>query len=133
MFAHTLLTIYRSVTRHRLYATINVLGLALGVAVFVMLMLVVRFQTSFEQWIPSSGQVYVVRTNGQDQGWLPYTTGEILNALQADYPQIVGTRVGDGPASVRQGATITAERVSPVDPSFFKVFDLPLVTGDRDK
>ena len=96
-------------------------------------MLVVRFQTSFEAWIPHSDQIYVVRTNGHDQGWLPYTTGGLLDALRADYPQVVGTRFGDGPAAVRQGGTITAERVTPVDPSFFKVFDLPLLAGDRDR
>jgi putative ABC transport system permease protein len=133
MFAHALLTLYRSVTRHRLYAVINVLGLALGVAVFLVLMLVVRFQTSFEQWIPGSSQIYLIRTNARDQGWLPYTTGAMLDALRADYPQILGTRVSDTPASVRQGPTITAERVTPVDPTFFKVFDLPLVAGDRDR
>jgi putative ABC transport system permease protein len=131
MFGHALLTLYRSVTRHRLYAAINVLGLAMGVAVFVVLMLVVRFQTSFEAWIPSSRQIYTVRSNVMNQGWLPYTMGGLLDELREDYPQLVGTRAGDGPASVRQGGVVTPERVTKVDPSFFQVFDLPLAAGDR--
>jgi putative ABC transport system permease protein len=132
MLGHWLLTLYRSVARHRLYAAINVLGLALGVAVFLVLMLVVRFQTSFEGWIPHADQIYVIRRNDPIVGgWRPATMGSLLNELRADYPQIVGTRVGGGLATVRQGATITSEQVTWVDSGFFNVFDLPLIAGDR--
>src|SRR6202012_823649 len=75
MFAHWLLTFWRSVARHRLYAAINVLGLALGVAVFLVLMLVVRFQTSFEQWIPHADQIYVIRTKDVLGTWYPGVFG----------------------------------------------------------
>jgi len=132
VLGHWILTFYRLATRHRLYAAINVLGLALGVAVFLVLMLVVRFQTSFEAWIPHADQIYLVRSNDRIfGGWQPYTMGALLDELRGDYPQVAGTRVGGGSATVRQGATITPEQVSTVDPSFFKVFDLPLIAGDR--
>jgi putative ABC transport system permease protein len=132
MFAHALLTLYRSVVRHRLYAAINVLGLALGAAVFLVLMLVVRFQTSFEAWIPHADQIYLVRSHDRIVGgWNSSTMGALLDELRGDYPQIVGTRVGGDLATVRQGATITPERLTWVDPSFFQVFDLPLIAGDR--
>jgi putative ABC transport system permease protein len=132
VLANYALTFYRAVARHRLYAAINVLGLALGVAVFLVLMLVVHFQTSFEQWIPHAGQIYVVRTNDRILGgWHPSTMGALLNELRGDYPQLVGTRVGGDLATIRQGATITPEHLTWVDPSFFKVFDLPLIAGDR--
>ena len=131
MLRNYALTLYRSVTRHRLYAAINVLGLALGVAVFLVLMLVVRFQTSFERWIPDADQIYSVHTSVLNQGWSPYTMGAFLDELRQDYPQVVGARAGDIPASVRQGDTVTGERVMEADPSFFKVFDLPLIAGDR--
>ena len=42
MWTHTLLTFYRSLTRHRLYSALNVLGLAVGVAVFLVLWLDVQ-------------------------------------------------------------------------------------------
>ncbi|HLZ73655.1 ABC transporter permease [Phenylobacterium sp.] len=132
MFAHWLLTFYRSVARHRLYAAINVLGLALGVAVFLVLMLVVHFETSFEAWIPHADQIYVVQSKDfVVGGWDSSTKGALLDELQGDYPQIVGTRANGDLATVRQGATITPEHVTWVDSSFFKVFDLPLIAGDR--
>jgi putative ABC transport system permease protein len=128
---HYLLTLYRALTRHRLYAALNVLGLAVGMAVFLVLALMVRFETSFERWIPHASQIYAIRTNSLNTGWEPYTMGDLLDELRADYPQLVGTRLGTAPAVVRQGGTISAERVTKVDTTFFKVFDLPLIAGSK--
>ncbi len=60
MIGNALLTLYRSLTRHRLYATLNILGLAVGIAVFLVLLLDVRFKTSFERWILNAGEIYAV-------------------------------------------------------------------------
>jgi putative ABC transport system permease protein len=109
-----------------------VLGLALGAAVFLVLMLVVHFETSFEAWIPHADQIYLLRSKDWIVGgWHSGTMGALLDELRGDYPQIVGTRVGGDLATVRQGATITPERLTWVDQSFFQVFDLPLIAGDR--
>jgi len=135
MFRHYLLTLYRALTRHRLYATLNILGLAVGIGVFMVLSLYVSFETSFERWIPDAKSIYVIRT-----GWtLPghavqadsYTMGGLIEELRADYPQIVGTRTWGSTATVRQGAQITSEEIQIVDPTFFKTFDLPAVAGDK--
>jgi putative ABC transport system permease protein len=130
MLSHYLLTLYRSLSRHRLYAAINVLGLALGIAVFLVLMLVVRFETSFERWIPDAPQVYAVRTHHARIGWFPFSMGDMLEELRGDYPQIIGARVQTSPGVVRRNGTITSEMVSDVDPSLFQVLDLPKVAGD---
>ena len=36
-------------------------GLKIAVAVFVTLALYIRFETSFEQWLPNADQIYEVR------------------------------------------------------------------------
>ncbi|WP_158914706.1 ABC transporter permease [Caulobacter sp. S45] len=135
MISHHLLTLYRSVMRHRLYAALNVFGLAVGVAVFLVLWLDVRFETSFERWIPRAQQIYQVRSLQRDPGQPNQedgiTMGAALEELRGDYPQIVGTRVWDPGAIVRYGAEVTSERVQVVDSTFFRVFDLPLLKGDR--
>jgi putative ABC transport system permease protein len=135
MLGHYLLTLYRSLSRHRLYAAINVLGLAVGIAVFLVLFLDVRFETSFERWIPNASQIYAIRTSGRGElagiQEMGRTMGDLLAELQADYPQLVGTRIQDDGGTVRQGDKITGEQIEKVDPTFFQVFDLPLVAGDR--
>jgi len=135
MLGHYLLTLYRSLSRHRLYAAINVLGLAVGIAVFLVLFLDVRFETSFERWIPNASQIYTIRTTGQGPlaglGAFNRTMGGLLDELRADYPQLIGTRIWDDGGTVRQGDKITGEQIEKVDPTFFQVFDLPLVAGDK--
>ncbi|THD61347.1 ABC transporter permease [Phenylobacterium sp.] len=124
-------SLYRTMSRHRLYAAINVLGLALGVAVFVVLMLVVRFQTSFEAWIPHADQIYVIRSKDVLGNWYPNVFPGMLDELRGDYPQLVATHATGAEATVRRGGAVTPANVSMVDPSFFKVFDLPLAAGDK--
>ena len=54
------LTLYRSLTRHRLYAVLNIGGLALGIAVFLVLFLFVRFETGYDRVLPGWERVRVV-------------------------------------------------------------------------
>ena len=135
MLSHYLITLHRTVTRHRLYAVIDVLGLAVGIAVFLVLFLDVRFETSFERWIPHANQIYLIRTTVKGPlsslGTVDQTAGGFLDVLRTDYPQLVGTRVWEGSITMQPGTQPTDENVEFVDPNFFQVFDLPLVSGDK--
>ncbi|MBB3475424.1 ABC transporter permease [Sphingomonas sp. BK345] len=137
MYRYALVTLYRSLTRHRLYAALNVGGLALGIAVFLVLALYVRFETSFETWWPRYGSVYVVETvwnlpESPVNGAYPETMGGLLEELRADFPGVVGTRIrgGEGGGSVLQGGRATREDVAQVDPSFPDVFAVTMRRGD---
>ena len=135
MLGHYLITLYRSLTRHRLYAALNVLGLAVGIAVFLVLALDVKFETSFDKWIPGADQIYVVgtlwKTHNDALADSSSTMGGTLEELRADYPQLIGTRIWPRGGTVRQGGQVTPEQVDVVDPNFFNVFELPLVEGDK--
>jgi len=133
-----LLTLYRSLTRHRLYAALNIGGLAIGIAVFLVLGLYVRFETSFETWLPGHDGIYLVETEwkGADSpfsGTYPNTMGGLLEQLKGDYPGLVGTRIKGGEAggSITRGGVTTLEDVAQVDADFFKVFDITLLRGDK--
>lgn len=135
MIRDHLLTLYRSLSRHRLYAALNIGGLAVGIAVFLVLMLTVRFETSFNRWLPGVEEIQRVNITynfpGRTSEYGSNMQGVVLPLLLEDYPQITaGTRVKGHEAIVRQGAQSTREDISLVDPSFFDVFELPLVAGD---
>ena len=136
MWSHYLVTLYRSLTRHRLYAALNVLGLAVGIAVFLVLWLDVRFETSFEKWIPDAAQIYTltsasIGTAADGRPPTPNTMGALLEELKGEYPQLVGARIWPQNGTLRQGSNVTLVGVSAVDADFFKVFDIPLAEGDR--
>ena len=135
-----LLTFLRSLTRHKLYAALNIGGLAVGIAVFLVLGLYVRFETGFERWLPHHDQVYAVETvwnlpESPFNGAYPYTMGGLLDQMRPDFPGIVGTRIrgGKGGGSVIRGGRATTEDIAQVDTSFFGLFDLPMVSGDGSR
>ncbi|WP_271299736.1 ABC transporter permease [Sphingomonas sp. CV7422] len=131
-----LLSLYRSLIRHKLYAALNIGGLAVGIAVFLVLGLYVRFETSFERWLPNHDRIYLVETvwdlpGSPFNGPSGETMGDLLTQLREDFPGTVGTRWSGGRngGSVLRNGVATQEDVAQVDASFFDVFDLPMVRG----
>ncbi|MEI5687591.1 FtsX-like permease family protein [Sphingomonas kyungheensis] len=131
-----LLSLYRSLIRHKLYAALNIGGLAVGIAVFLVLGLYVRFETSFERWLPNHDKIYLVETVWNTPG-SPFngpsndTMGELLTQLREDFPGLIGTRIDGGRngGSVLRNGVATQEDVAQVDASFFDIFDLPMARG----
>lgn len=136
MNASAFTSFYRALARHRLYAAFNIGGLAVGIAVFLVLGLYVRFETSFEKWLPRHEGIYAVRTiwtlqGNPFSGPYPHTMGGLLDQMKQDFPGIVGTRTRTGGTGVVRGGVTTKEDLVQADPDFFRVFDLPMVRGDK--
>jgi putative ABC transport system permease protein len=135
MLANYALSLYRTLSRRWLYALINVTGLALGIAVCTTLFLVVRFETSFDRWIPGAENVYRVdglhHWPGQAPRETPDTQGLLLANLQAEFPQIrAGARLFPKSAIITRNGQPGLEQVVLADPSMFRVFALPFAAGD---
>jgi putative ABC transport system permease protein len=134
MWKNYALSLYRTLARHRLYAALNVLGLALGLAVCLILLLVVRFETSFDRWIPDAAHIYRVNMVSKWPGRPPSeqigTQGVMAPLLKADFPQITSiARLMEMDIVVRTGDRHAYERVILADPDAFKVFELPFAAG----
>jgi putative ABC transport system permease protein len=138
MIAHALLTMYRSLARHRMYAALNVFGLAVGIALFMVLTLIVHYEYGFDRWIPGADNIYRLDTIWSFPGDAPaetaYTSFAAQAPLMADFKQIVaGTRMMPHARPVSNGAIIDSEEVTYVDPNFLQLIRLPLVEGQRDR
>lgn len=129
-----LTSLYRSVTRHRLFAALNIGGLALGIATFLVLFLFVRFETSFDRALPEQDKLWVLEERyvmpGYPPDTNPYSLGAELDLLRADYPQLVGARYNAVAGNIRQGAQATAEEIGAVDKNFFDLMRFPAVAGN---
>jgi putative ABC transport system permease protein len=128
---------FRALAKNRTYAFINVFGLALGLAACLMILLYVRYELNYDEWLPNGENVYQWQTYYHDK-----QTGEDMNlqmasyvagkALEKDFPQ-VEKRVyatGGGFTVIRGGEAIAVEDGSQVDGPFFDVVRLPLARGD---
>lgn len=134
MNSFAFLSLYRSLTRHRVYAALNIGGLAIGIATIIVLGLYVRFETSFEKWLPNHEGVYLVQTELRvpDQpfsGRHHWTMGGLLEQLREDFPGITGTRIEPVGASVMENGVATVETLKRVDERFFDVLALPMIVG----
>ena len=63
---------FRALTKSKTYAFINIFGLAIGLAACLMILLYVRYETSYDKWLPDAERVYQVQSIHTDP-----ETGEV--------------------------------------------------------
>jgi putative ABC transport system permease protein len=127
----------RALTKNRTYAFINVFGLAIGLAACLMLLLYVRYETSYDNWLPNAENTYQFQTYYRDP-----QTGERTDLqmsayvagqrLKADFPEIessVYVQAG-GATVIRNGQALAMENVGYSNGPFFDTVRLPLAEGD---
>jgi putative ABC transport system permease protein len=104
MLFHAFLKFYRSLARHCLYAVLNVLGLAIGIAVFLMLTLAVRSEDGFDRWTPDAAKIYQVDNVRSRLGQTrPPNVGAMLAAF--DPPGTDNIRIETGTQAPDRGHT----------------------------
>ncbi len=134
MTSTALLTLYRSLTRHKLHAILSIGGLALGVAVFLVLYLFVQNERGYDRHLPGSENVYVMATTYRLPGIpeTPFleTMGNLIDQMKADFSGLEGARYKIKGVAVRQGDLATGEDIAVIDPEYFDLFPWPAAEGD---
>src|SRR5689334_5394790 len=126
----------RALAKNRTYSVINIAGLAIGMAACVMILLYVRYEQSYDAWLPNAENTY------QLQAWYPHPKdGDPLfsqmsayvskGAIKKDFPQIerVGYALSTTPTILKDGHASTAEDYVFTADDFLKVVQLPLLSG----
>jgi putative ABC transport system permease protein len=136
MWRNYLLTGLRALDRSRVYAFINIFGLALGLAACLMILLYVRYETSYDSWLPEAERVYQVQSIHTDPETGQVTRqqgshGVITESLAKDFPQIEAIARAEGaePVFLKNGEASFAPMLR-ADESFFKILQLPFLHGD---
>src|SRR6476646_6289094 len=93
MFKNYFKTAFRSLTRNRNYTIINIAGLAVGIAVCMMIFIIIQFQTSFDNFHPKKDRVYRVLTeyHHADSSEISYAKNvpfQMPTALPVAFPQL---------------------------------------------
>jgi putative ABC transport system permease protein len=130
-----LVTAARHFVRHRLYAFINIAGLAVGLACTILIALFVRDELSYDQWIPDSANLYRVELNiampGRPLMKLADSPFPLPRAMREQIPEVKAmTRLVTEAMVVAIGDRQFSETVDVVDQNFFQVIELPFVAGD---
>jgi len=135
MFADTLRATWRTLTGQKRYTFLNLAGLALGIAVFLTMALIVRYENSYDASVPNVSHLYVLNEVFRPASHAPSESDDVsfvlFPFLKQDFPEIgAAIRMLQEPLVVRAGLTLSQEKVTLTDPAFFSVFKLPLLAGD---
>src|SRR4051812_18574624 len=105
MFKTYCKTALQNVRRHKSNSFINVAGLMVGFAAFLLIFLVIRYEKSFEDFHSNKNQVYRVVRIGRDATNREYRTGvpfPVTQGLRNDLPQLknVAAIMGDNDVQI---------------------------------
>jgi len=137
LFRNYFITAARHILRHRLYSLINILGLAVGVAACLLIFLFVRYETSYDSWMPNADNIYRLNyinfyKNGDDYtcGCAP---GIAKAAMDERFSEIEhSTRFYPLAPVIGLKDRSFVETIWMADSNFFSVFELPFLEGDRE-
>jgi len=139
MIKNYLNTAIRNFLKQRTHSIINMAGLAVGMTVFILIFSYVWFELSFDRFHTKADQIYRVvqtRISGDKESHHASTGNLLAQALEDEFPEIKTV------ARIRHKTDIdlrytgeskiemSARDYLRADPSIFKVFDIPLVSGD---
>ena len=135
MFRNYLTVALRNMVRHKLYSIINIAGLAVGLACVLFIVLFVRDELSYDQWLPGTEHLYRLEMTllvpgrpVQPMAVLPFA---MPAAMKDEIPEVTGmTRVFDEEMTLTAGDRQFDETVDLVDPGFFQIIKLKLIAGD---
>ncbi len=135
MFSNYLAAALRHLVRSRFYAALSIAGLAVGICVVMLMLLVVRSETGYNRVVRGADRVYVaVSTLKPKQHPADYNTAvshTLAPALKLRFPQIGAiARLDARNMFLERGAVSARERIYWADPAFFEVAPLPVIAGD---
>jgi putative ABC transport system permease protein len=138
MFKNYLKIAMRIIKRHKGYSFINIVGLAMGMAVFVLIALYVYHETSFDRYHEHADRIYRViqqRKSNLTSGESTYATTPpaLAPALMDEFPEVLlATRIGPlSKTLVNYGEKgFIEDKIYCVEPETFGIFTIPFVKGD---
>ena len=131
---------WRNIRKNKTFSIINVAGLAIGLACFILIAMFVMDELSYDRYNEKADRIYRVNSDirfGGTELKLAVCSDPMGATLKKDYPQVEQfTRIyaSSGSKRIKKGDQyIDEERVAHADSTVFDVFTLPPITGDTKK
>lgn len=94
MITNLILTAWRSLKKNKFFSTLNILGLAIGMAVFLLLAQYVHFEKSYETFLPNADNIYRVSLEAKLNNELVFHSAEnypgVGPAMGSEIPEVTG-------------------------------------------
>jgi len=139
MFNNFIRILLRGFVKRRVYTVINLLGLAIGLTSFILIMLYVRDELSFDRHYRNSDRIarvcmiYDFGGVGENSASMPFP---VAYTLKSEYPDLVENVVrifnfqSDRSLVEYEGKKFSESRFYFADSSFFEIFSQEFIKGD---
>lgn len=135
MIKNYILVALRTLRRQRVHTAINIVGLAVGMACCIFLLLFVRDELSYDRFHEDADSIHRVNMRIGDGRQVALTPTIAAPWLEREIPEVVAaTRVEKRGGLVSVGDQVFDESdFLYVDSTFFDVFTFPILVGDGER
>lgn len=138
---------FRNISKNKLFSTVNILGLTLGMVSCFLIIQFVYFELSYDTFHEKSDHVYRVRHDRIIDGELQYQKAQTFiptgEAMAGDFPEVLDYttlfRISAESDIIMEHETETGERIRfsekevyHVKGNFFRLFSFPVIEGEKD-
>ncbi|MEM8486604.1 MAG: ABC transporter permease [Bacteroidota bacterium] len=125
----------RTMQKQKVYTAINIVGLAVGIACFIIIMRFVQYEFSFDRFFPGHEDIYRVTKRVPGDVYLgtdhfALTQAPLAPAMMTDFPEVTHATAFQYQEALLQAENnkFTTEGLS-ADQHYFEVFAIQLVQG----
>lgn len=129
----------RALNRQKGYVFINIIGLSIGIACSLLISLFVINELSYDQFHIHKKRIYRVNLKGKIGGTEAHvsaTASPVGPTMMREFPEVESfTRYNTSSTTVIKydNQNFTEDAFVEVDSSFFNIFSIKLLSGDKDK
>ena len=129
---------FRNIQRHKGYSFINIIGLALGMACCILIILWVKDEMATDKYHDKLDSLYLVRTiqhYGSEVSRGAGSVPALAPALKAEVPEVLNAaRFNNGQSEhlLEYGDKQFKERIQLADPEIFELFTFPFIRGNLE-
>ena len=135
MFKNYFTTAYRFIIRNKFFSLVNILGLASGLAVCILIAIFVFDEFSYDRFNQNADRIFRIESDISIDGNAinsTYVPAPMAMQMVKDFPQVensVRLRKQAFTLVKKDGRNIMESGVVTSDPSLFNVFTLPMIAG----
>jgi len=134
MFKNYMKIAFRNIKRYRSYSFLNIAGLSVGMACFILIMLFVQYELSYDDFHEKADRIYRAQLKINEQYNSVITYGPLAQVLVSEFPEVVdAVRIeheDEYITALKHENTSFYERGFFVDGNFFRLFTYDLIKGD---
>ncbi len=140
MIANYFRIAFRNLLKSRVFSTINLTGISIGMAASILILYFVLYETSFDRFHKDAEQIYRVEVATYRAGVLEsesaLTPPAVGKSLMDNFTEVEAfTRIASNPGKtiiIANDKSYREEKAYLADPSLLKVFDFELIQGSPE-